>query len=103
MRPSSLLFSALAAGVVLACAPGPVAAEALTEERCTVHATFAYGLVSDDVTPDQLAEYAADNIGEAAYFNMIVEYAQATQPTNAVEFGNITLAACNAAVKKGAV
>lgn len=105
MRPASIILSSLAAGIVLACAPGPVMAGDLTDERCEKHAAFAYGVLSDEIGRGVLTEFVKANLEELPFFARIMELAPIAKAAGvpAVKFGNDILEACTAAVKGGTV
>lgn len=86
------------------CTPAPAAE--LTHERCAVHATFAYGLVSDNVTSGQLTAFVQEHTDEVEYFvainDHVVETRKATgRPVSddAIDYAQWLLGQCNAAIK----
>lgn len=106
MRSIEVFLSAMAAGAVMACTPVP--ALALTEAQCNTHATFAYGLHSEDVTEEMLAAFIEkQSVEDRAYFQMIAEVVVANidevRAMTSREFAETILQQCTEARQKGTV
>lgn len=96
----TVIVGFISAAVLTFCSPAP--AFALTEQQCTVHAQFAYGLLAPEVSEEQVTQLALAHPDDRPFFVMLLQAARVAiaEGVSAATFGNLVLSTCLDAVEE---